>query len=325
MHGGTKLSLLSLQNPNIFLDGRPFDFHLRVPTRRKSAVQAFYAAIRKKPKDVFPVRFAAASGLAAGIISGKLDGFFYFPMGGEPFEIDTGESLLCDDERSSVTSEKSGLDGDLGQQSIVVAVKEAETSATEAVVPDLRQSSDLSPGDFERHPVWVRVQGLDEAKPWGKKFTFRPWAGSLPVAAENVCVYIRAIFVLRDGSEYPGFVRAVPENWADTIPPPIIFNGGGILQGKSPRVQFGGSPLAIIGEQLPCVFVAGKRFGFWCAIRDCDELSLPFYKAIGKGPEAIFPIRFRGEAGLATGIVTGELNGFYEMTWGGNHHPRIVR
>jgi hypothetical protein len=71
------------------------------------------------------------------------------------------------------------------------------------------------------------------------------------VDSEKVYVRIAASFVLRDGSEFPGYVR-----------------------GQS------------------------------------------FYRAVGKEPNAIFPIHFRGTPGLATGIVTGELSGFYRVKLG---------
>ena len=48
---------------------------------RKRAIQSFYAEIGKKPSDVFPLRFVAKSGLAAGITSGKLDGFIVSAFG----------------------------------------------------------------------------------------------------------------------------------------------------------------------------------------------------------------------------------------------------
>lgn len=95
-HGGTKLSVLSILSPTVFVCGRPFGFGLGVPKVRKRKVRQFYSAIQKKPCEVFPVRFAGLPGLANGVTSGTLEGFFYFPMGGAPFEIDTGESLLAE-------------------------------------------------------------------------------------------------------------------------------------------------------------------------------------------------------------------------------------
>jgi hypothetical protein len=38
-----------------------------------------------------------------------------------------------------------------------------------------------------------------------------------------------------------------------------------------------------------------------------------FYKALGKGPQAIFPIQFSAPE-LATGVVAGRVDGFYRGT-----------
>ena len=314
MHGGSQLSVLLLQNPIIFIDGRSFDFQLRIPELRKTAIRSFYAAIAKQPSDVFPVRFAAKSGLAAGITSGQLDGFYHFPMWKTAFEIDTGEALLREDEVSRGDPKVTGPDSVLEQPSVVVVNDESAISQGETATPGLERSFDLSLEDFRRHPVWVRVPFRDETKPWYAQYTFTPWTGSLPVDSEKRDVRIPVIFVFCDGSKHPGYARAVPENWADVIPSPTIL-GSKVIQGASPKVRYGDSPLAIMGEQLPCVFIKGQTFQFWCGVKDPDELRLQFYKTLGKQPADIFPIRFEGAQGLATGIVSGEINGFYLLEW----------
>ena len=322
MHGGTKLSLLALLNPTIFFDRRPFNFHLGIPERRKNRIRQFYAAVGKKLADVFPLRFAANNGLATGIASGKLEGFFYFPMGREPFEISTGESLL-EEERPSQTplEENESLKGPRRWENIVCSEQSGITP--ESVPLELKPGRNLSLADFERHPVWGLAE-VDESKPMRQRFMFRPWTGSLPVDPEKGYVLILATFVLHDGGEYRGYIRAIPENWIDIVPPPRVLPKGMIITQKSPRVRFAGSPLAVIGEQRPCIFIAGQRFEFWCGVKDVDDLRLPFYDALKKPPEAIFPIAFRGEPGLATGIVSGELNGFYEITFGGSKPPKVT-
>src|SRR5205807_1831528 len=80
-HGGHSLSVLLLQTPVIFANGRQFDFQLRIPKLRRAAIEKFYDAIGKKPFDVFPLQFEMNSGLASGITSGTLDGFYRFPIG----------------------------------------------------------------------------------------------------------------------------------------------------------------------------------------------------------------------------------------------------
>ena len=86
--------MLSLHRPRIFIDGQAFSFQLLLrPEMRKEHIQSFYAALKKSPSAVFPVRFEAAPGLFTGVTSGRMEGFYTFPLN-RPFEIDTGESLL---------------------------------------------------------------------------------------------------------------------------------------------------------------------------------------------------------------------------------------
>jgi hypothetical protein len=253
---------------------------------------------------VFPIRFAAGSGLAGGIVSGTLDGFYNFPLGKSSFEIDTGEALLRDGSPAPVADKQS-------------AVSQRETA-------ELEKSFDLSLEDFQRHPVWVRIPFHDETKPWYAQSAFVPWTGTLPADAEKADIRIPANFFLRDGGKHSGYVRAVPGGWPDIVPSPTII-GKTVIQGASPRVRYGDSPLAIAGEQLPCIFVGGQKFRFWCGVKDPDELRLPFYAALGKQPGDIFPIRFEGVRGLATGIVSGEIDGFYIEVWTRGKPPRVVR
>lgn len=136
-------------------------------------------------------------------------------------------------------------------------------------------------------------------------------------------IRIGATFVLRDGSEYPGFVTPVPENWADVVPPPTII-GNASIQLQSLKKRFGESPLAIIAAQRPEILVRGQKFAFWAQFKDCDDLRLRLYEALGKRPEDIFPIRFEGARGLATGIASGELNGFVKTSMRLGMPTRIV-
>jgi hypothetical protein len=314
--GGSPLSVLALLRPVIFIADRAFGFHLlRDPERRKASVQSFYSAIGKSPNAVFPVRFHADPGYFNGIVAGKMDGFYSFPLDKQP-EIDTGESLLNSNGGAISGYQKEQQVGTSAQPTVEVIGKLEMPSGEQVVTPLLKQSPDLSLEDFQRHPVWVRVQNLDANEPWyglADAFTFRPWTGALPVDAEKVHARIAAVFVLRDGSEFPGYVRAVPEGWPDLLPPPTTTKSGKAHQQESPRSRFGGSQLAIFEQQLPSIFVGHQRFGFWRGLQldTYEEIRQSFYKAVGKEPDSIFPIRFYGTPGLATGIVTGELNGFY--------------
>jgi len=85
-----------LLRPVLFADGKCLDFRvLRRPNVRRERVRSFYSTLRKSPREVFPLHFRANSETCSGVNSGKLDGFFSFPLDSE-FEIDTGETLLTE-------------------------------------------------------------------------------------------------------------------------------------------------------------------------------------------------------------------------------------
>ena len=183
-------------------------------------------------------------------------------------------------------------------------------------VPELKQRPDLSLADFERQPVWVSVHNMDFGKPWYDacdEDTVRPWSEPLPASTKRGMVFVAATFVLRDGSAYPGYVRVVGEDW-DAPPPPRKMLDGGTVQHRSFRARCGGSPLAVLGLQQPRIFVNQQRFSFWGGRRGIPaERRQAFYAAIGKSPEAIFPLRFTADPKFATGILRGQLDGFYRM------------
>lgn len=92
--GGSVLSVLALHRPAIFIGERTFGFHLlRDLERRKANVQSFYKSIGKPPNAVFPVRFHAEPAYFDGIVAGRMDGFYSFPLDKQP-EIDNGERFL---------------------------------------------------------------------------------------------------------------------------------------------------------------------------------------------------------------------------------------
>lgn len=64
------------------------------PSVRERKVTQFYASIRKRPADVFPLQFAMDRGLATGLVSGKLGGLFRFPMWEKTFEMTTREGMI---------------------------------------------------------------------------------------------------------------------------------------------------------------------------------------------------------------------------------------
>lgn len=95
-HGRTPLSVLALHRPVVFVEGNAYDFHLRRDHGlRRRCVIDFYKSLGKRPEEVFPIDFSADPSLFKGIISGRIDGFYAFPLN-KPFEIDTGERYLAD-------------------------------------------------------------------------------------------------------------------------------------------------------------------------------------------------------------------------------------
>jgi hypothetical protein len=60
--------------------------------------------------------------------------------------------------------------------------------------PELKQFGDLTPADFERHPVWIACHWEDEGEPWydeTDEATFRPWTGALPAAPSEGMFLVR--------------------------------------------------------------------------------------------------------------------------------------
>ena len=153
--------------------------------------------------------------------------------------------------------------------------------------PELKQFGDLSPADFERYPVWIACHTEDSAEPWFNETdeeTFRPWTGPLPVGPSDGMLLVRATFELHDGSHHDGFLT------------PAFKEGE-------------------IGALHPHLFVGDQSFGFWGGMFGVSaDRRRAFYGALGKSPEAIFPIRFSADPNLATGVVAGRVDGFYRGT-----------
>jgi hypothetical protein len=149
---------------------------------------------------------------------------------------------------------------------------------------ELKQFGELDVEDFQHHPVWIGCHTADYGRPWYEdtdEETFRPYTGRLPVDASEGMLLIRAVIELRDGSRYPGFV----------------------------------SPGSRLGAQQPQIFVDGRRFCFWGGVAGIAERAQrEFYAALKKEPNAIFPLRFVADPGLATGVVEGQVDGFYRKS-----------
>jgi hypothetical protein len=190
---------------------------------------------------------------------------------------------------------------------------------TNTPFPELRQAWELTLVDFERHPVWIGVHNFDFDKPWYDKSdeaTFRPWTGDLPAPTTRGIVLVPATFTLRDNSTYPGYITALNADWDVAPPPRKVFGGGAVHRGKFSE-RYGG-PLAILGRQHPQIFVRGQRFSFWGGFKGVSaEKRQAFYAAIGKSPDAVFPLRFDADPKFAVGILTGQVTGFYRTSLSG--------
>jgi len=153
--------------------------------------------------------------------------------------------------------------------------------------PELKQFGDLSSADFERCPVWIACHTEDFAEPWFNETdeeTFRPWIGALPVSPSDGMLLVRASFELHDGSRHQGFLT------------PALKEGD-------------------LATLQPHLFVGDKVFRFWGGMAGVGtDRRTAFYDALGKGPEAIFPIRFSTDPDLAKGVAAGQIDGFYRGT-----------
>jgi hypothetical protein len=162
-------------------------------------------------------------------------------------------------------------------------------SSPDTPSPLLRQFGDLRPQDFEDHPVWVHCHVIDYDEPWyddTDEETFRPWDKGLPADPAETMFLVKATLTLADGTEMSGFVT--PQNPAES---------GGKLD---------------LGLIQPQVFLSdGKRVGFWFGILTPPQEDISsFYAALGKSQQKVFPIRFKANEDLATGVMSGSIPGF---------------
>ena len=172
--------------------------------------------------------------------------------------------------------------------------------------PELEQFGELEAEDFERHPVWIGCHTADYGKPWYEdtdEETFRPYTGNLPADPAQGMLLVRAVIELHDGSRYPGFVTPAAEGWDKTPDGRPAFKHNHIL-----------------GTQQPQIFVRGRLFGFWGGKAGVpSQTQQELYAALGKRPDAIFPVRFYRDANLTTGIGDGTIEGFYRQDHDGIH------
>ena len=67
---------LGIQQPQIFVGERRFQFWGGTIGVREEERKALYAALGKSPDDIFPLRFSVDPSLATGATSGQIEGFY---------------------------------------------------------------------------------------------------------------------------------------------------------------------------------------------------------------------------------------------------------
>ena len=165
--------------------------------------------------------------------------------------------------------------------------------------PDfLKQYGELTQRDFQLHPVWINVHGIDQDEPWYEneeidEETFRPYTGDLPVSTTDGILLVAATLQLADGTEYPGFLTPIE-------PMPEA------------------SPLDRMRASQPSLFArSGVAIDFWTGIYDPRDDLARYYQLLDHPPAAVFPIVYRSRPGLCEkSVLSGEIPGFCWFEYG---------
>ena len=146
--------------------------------------------------------------------------------------------------------------------------------------PELKQFLDLTESDFERHPIWMGCHVADYDKPWYDQTdeeTFRPYEGVLPADADERLL-VKATATTHAGEILSGFL--------------------------SPAEQ-----PSDLGRLQPHVFLDGAPFGFWVGmVAVSEEERRRLLDSLGGDAARVFPIYFRADPSLATGVVEAVVN-----------------
>jgi hypothetical protein len=149
--------------------------------------------------------------------------------------------------------------------------------------PELKQFGDLRPADFEKHPVWIGCHTADYDEAWYDETdeeTFRPRGGALPADPSEGMLLVRAVAILHDGTRLPGFLT------------PALEEGD-------------------LGTLQPQVFIGDRMFSFWGGMFGVpEEVRREFYAALGKPPDAVFPVRLTAEPAECGGVTRAVVQGF---------------
>lgn len=157
-----------------------------------------------------------------------------------------------------------------------------------------KQYGELTPEDFQTHPVWVSCHLADEEEVWFEETdeeSFRPWLGPLPVDPSGLYL-VAAAFSLADGTQLEGFVTPA-----------------------SPDEPYPG----VLGTVQPCVFSAeGQVVCFWLGMFPQRASVQRAYNVLAKHPSQVFPVQFNASRELMSGVREGEIAGFYSVPGGLN-------
>ena len=168
--------------------------------------------------------------------------------------------------------------------------------------PILKQFEDLTPKDFVDYPIWVQCHIIDYEEKWYDETdeeTFRPWVGNISVSPAYAMFLVKANLITSDGDIFTGFL--------------------------TPCLKSNYKHENYLGFIQPQIFTkTGERFGFWTGMFPKEKSNIDqFYKLMGKSTDQIFPIIFKAETGLSSGVTSGKINGF--LTKGENNSVLITK
>ena len=170
--------------------------------------------------------------------------------------------------------------------------------------PRLKQEWNLRTLDFQQHPVWRSVHGVDQLESWYEsnecdEATFRPWDSEYPAyPSEERLLLVASTFLLRNGDEYSGHIRI------GRLISPTKSSKEGVLEFNGLR----------IGNSQPKLFVNDLTISFWGGVIPIGLASREaLYSSVGLPPNRTFPIVFVTNQGLTNVLYRGRLTGFYHL------------
>jgi hypothetical protein len=198
--------------------------------------------------------------------------------------------------------------------------------------PLLKKFSELRLSDFEKYPVWVNCHVIDYEESWyddTDEETFRPWLEELPVDPGYTMFLVKSTLTLNDGTVFCGFITPLKKSalkkrfitkrlFKNIFTEPIKaikFIKNGIIElFKASSIETNKQNLIEnLGYIQPYILhPSGEMIYFWCGYREItiEEIKSQ-YKLLEKTHSEIFPVQFKAESGLSTGISSGEIFGFY--------------